>query len=408
MRPGSLVSRRTSTAQAVAAPEGQGARVAVFATLGPGSRDEARIVSLTARFRPTVWQFDRANKWRSAVRVVARLRRERPDVVVVEGTSIAAGVAVLIGRLAFKVPFVLSSGDAVGPFVRMIAPGLGVFGGMYEVVLCRACAGFIGWTPYLAGRAITLGATRAMTAANWAPTQPVSNGDRESTRRELGIPPDAIVFGLVGSLNWSARAGYCYGLELVRAIARTSRREVHVLLVGDGSGRERLVAEAGPQLGARVHLAGRVSRDELGRYLAVLDVGSLPQSVDRIGAFRYTTKLSEYLAAGVPIVTGQLPLAYDLGGDWLWRLPGDTPWSDAYVNALARLMTELSGAELRARRAAVPRNLPVFDKLLQTRSVGDFLTDILEREADKHSPGSTALRLSKRLGSRLNLRLPVR
>jgi glycosyltransferase involved in cell wall biosynthesis len=353
----------------------------VFATLGEGSRDEGRIVSLTASFGPTVWPFERASKWRSSLHLVRRLRSERPDVVVVEGTSVAAGAVVLVGRCVFKVPFVVSSGDAVGPFIRLIAPKLGIFADLYEIILCRACAGFIGWTPYLTGRAITLGAPRAMTAANWAPPQPVRNGDRETTRDELGIPPEAIVFGLVGSLNWSEHARYCYGLELVRAVRRTSRRDVHVVLVGDGNGRERLEAAAGPELGSRVHLTGHVEREELGRYLAVLDVGSLPQSVDRIGAFRYTTKLSEYLAAGLPIVTGQLPLAYDLGGDWLWRLPGDTPWAETYVDALAALMSELTVIEVTQRRASVPRNLPVFNEELQRRSVEGFLTDVIERAA---------------------------
>ena len=47
-------------------------------------------------------------------------------------------------------------------------------------------------------------------------------------------------------------------------------------------------------------------------HLAAFDLASLPQSVDGVGSFRYTTKLSEYLAAGLPIVTGQIPAAYDL------------------------------------------------------------------------------------------------
>jgi hypothetical protein len=49
-------------------------------------------------------------------------------------------------------------------------------------------------------------------------------------------------------------------------------------------------------------------------------------SVDQVGSFRYTTKLSKYLAFGLPVITGQIPLAYDLDDGWIWRLAGDAPW----------------------------------------------------------------------------------
>lgn len=360
-------------------PKPAGASIAVFSTLGSGSREEERIISLTAALDRDVWPFDRADKRRSALALLRRIRRERPRLVVMEGTSIAGGAAVLLGRLLFGVPYVVSSGDAVGPFIRLIAPRLRLAGYAYEIVLSRCSAGFIAWTPYLAGRAMTLGAPRAMTAANWAPAQASDPEDRESVRRELGIESDAIVFGLVGSLNWTERARYCYGLELVRAARRMSRRDVHVVLVGDGDGRARLEAETGPDLGVRVHLTGRVPRERLGRYFAAMDVASLPQSLDGVGAFRYTTKLSEYLAAGLPVVTGQVPFAYDLGGDWIWRLPGEAPWSETYVDALAALMAAIGPSDVAARRASVPRDLKVFDERLQRQRATAFLNDVIDR-----------------------------
>jgi glycosyltransferase involved in cell wall biosynthesis len=346
--------------------------------LGSGSHEEDRIVSLTAAFQPAVWPFDREHKVRCFLVLLRRLYRERPELVVIEGTSIVAGAVVLLGRLMVGVPYVVSSGDAVGPFIRLIAPRLGVVGHVYERLLCRCCAGFIGWTPYLGGRALTFGAPRVITAANWAPPQTLTAAGRAEVRGELGIAPEAVVFGLVGSLKWSQSAAYCYGLELVRAIRRTRRTDLHVLVVGDGSGLACLKAEAGPDLGCRVHLVGRVPRERLGRYLAAMDVGSLPQSVDGVGAFRYTTKLSEYLAAGLPVVTGQLPFAYDLEGEWLWRLPGDAPWTERYVQALAALMSGISEGDLQQRRAGVPRNLPLFDELSQRQRVTGFLADLLE------------------------------
>jgi glycosyltransferase involved in cell wall biosynthesis len=362
------------------------ASIVVFATQGSGSFDEDRIRSLTAALKPTVWAFDRRNKRRSALTLLRRLGRECPDLLVIEGTSIAGGVVALAGRLAFRVPYVVSSGDAVGPFVGLIAPSLAPAGHVYELVLYRFCAGFIGWTPYLAGRALTLGAPRVMTAANWAPAGTDDAADGTAARDTLGIPRDALVFGLVGSLTWSERASYCYGLELVRALRQTTRYDVRVLIVGDGTGLARLRAEAAADLGVRVHLTGQVPRDALGPYLAAMDVASLPQSVDGVGAFRYSTKLSEYLAAGLPVVTGELPFSYDLGAGWLWRLPGDAPWTQIYIDALAALMARLGPSDLQQRKAAVPRHLPIFDQQSQQDRVTEFVGDVLERAHGQRRP----------------------
>jgi glycosyltransferase involved in cell wall biosynthesis len=154
-----------------------------------------------------------------------------------------------------------------------------------------------------------------------------------------------------------------------------------VLLVGGGTGLERLRELAGDDLGTRILLPGPVPQELVTSYLAAMDVGSLPQSVDQVGALRYTTKLSEYLTAGLPVVTSQIPLAYDLDDGWLWRIPGDTPWSDTYVDALAGLMRDVSRAEVEQRRAAIPRDLPLFDEHDQRRRVRGFISDVLARTA---------------------------
>jgi hypothetical protein len=112
-----------------------------------------------------------------------------------------------------------------------------------------------------------------------------------------------------------------------------------------------------------------------------MDLVSLPQSVDGVGNFRYTTKLSEYLAAGLPVVTGQIPLSYDLDGQWLWRLPGYAPWSENYIFALARLMKSVTQADIRAKASFVPRNSPLFGRDEQVNRVTAFLSDILAEKS---------------------------
>jgi glycosyltransferase involved in cell wall biosynthesis len=356
-------------------------QVACFATQGTGSGDEARLVALLAPLAPQLLPFDRARKTRSSTKVLWHLVRQRPDIVITEGTGLGGGLALMAARLLGGIPYIVSSGDAIAPYLALTHPWLRLPGSVYEHLLCRLAAGYVGWSPYLAGRAISFGAPRAMTAAHWAGVIPTSEERqrlRAAVRAELGIPDDAVVVGLVGSLTWAKRRSYCYGLELVRAARQTSRGDLRILIVGDGTGRRRLEMFAGDDLGRRILLPGAVSRERVMEMLCAMDVASLPQSLDQVGAVRYTTKLSEYLAAGVPVVTGQLPLAYDLDDGWLWRLQGAAPWDPRYVADMARFLATVDRAAASARGSLVPRRLPLFDFGRQQRAVNGFVVEVVD------------------------------
>lgn len=360
----------------------QPAPVIVFATQGVGHGEEHRIRELTSGVPATVFPFDRSCKRQTFLRLLKTILKQRPKLVVMEGTGFGGGAALILGRLLRGVRYVVSSGDAVAPFLSARMPLLTPAFAAYERVLCRCSAGFIGWTPYLVGRALTFGAPRAITAAGWAPfpkTPDEAAAARARVRAKYGIPDDALVFGILGSLDWNPRVRYCYGYELVAAALRVHRPDVRVLVVGDGSGRPHLERLAAQRLGSTVILPGRVPRDEVNDYLAAMDVGSLPQSLDGVGSFRYTTKISEYLAASLPFLTGQVPLGYDLDNGCLWRLPGEAPWDDRYVNALAELMRTATREEVAHRRrlAALPLDR-TFDRQSQVNRVTAFLTDLME------------------------------
>lgn len=313
--------------------------------------------------------------------LIRAMRRGGGRALFMEGTGIAGGLAALYGRFRLGIPYVVSTGDAVGPWVRARSRFLWPLFSVYEYLLFRYSAGVIGWSPYLVGRALTMGAPRGVAVPGWAKTtMPAEqrSAARQEIREQLGIDADAIVIGIAGSLVWNPRVGYCYGIEIVRAMQQVKRNDVYALILGDGSGLDHVrtaVDRAGSS--SRVKVVGRVPRGEVPRYLAAMDIGSLPQTLDNLGMHRYTTKIVEYVAAELPMATSRVPAAFDLDTGWIWRIPGETPWSEEYVRGLAELLEKMASDELEAKAKAVKAVAATFDENLQRQRIRDFLHETL-------------------------------
>ena len=356
-------------------------RVFWFSTKGSGTNECVRIDTLLSNFenRKEI-KFSKKLKILGLLRMMKAVALEKPDLIVMEGTGIAGGAACLCGRLLHGVPYVFSSGDAVGPFMRSHHRVAGMFFEVYERVLCRLSAGFIGWTPYLCGRALTFGSPRAVTAAGWPLGSDASSVNIPETKRKMrakfGIPQETIVIGIVGALEWNPRKRYCYGWDLVECARRVKRQDVKFMIVGGGSGLDRLRSMAGDLLGKRVLLPGPVPLEEVVPVMCTFDVASLPQSMDGVGMFRYTTKIAEYLAVRLPVITNQVPMAYDLGVDWMWRLPGSAPWDRVFLEALVKLVEELRMEDISEVQAKIPKDLPEFRKDDQIRRVTSFVDEL--------------------------------
>jgi glycosyltransferase involved in cell wall biosynthesis len=351
-------------------------KVLCLATQGEGSSDEQRLLYLLQPLHPELLATTRSRRASIVPQLLRRALRLRPDVVVLEGTGLAGGAGVMLAKLLVGVPYVVSSGDAVAPFLRLFHPFARPFAGLYERALCALSSGYIGWTPYLVGRALSFGAPRAMTAAHFAPGATPTDS-RTAARASLGIPQNAIVIGIAGSILTDPRRGYSYGQELISALRRTTRPDLRVLVVGGGDGLSILSEMAADDLGRRVLLLGRRAAAEVPGYLSAMDIGALSQSVDAIGAFRYTTKLPEYVAAGLPVLSLQTPASYDLDTGWMWRLPGDAPWDETHIEALAQFMSTIGPKEIAEKRANVPQGMALFDPERQQRAVCEFVSDII-------------------------------
>jgi hypothetical protein len=201
------------------------------------------------------------NARKTAFRDLSTLIRSRPwRLIYQESTGIAGGLNLIMAARQRGQQYVVSSGDPVEGFFRVTkGEAIGRAFGVYERQLFRCCAGFIGWTPYLSGRALELGARRAVTvegAVDLRLFQRLGESERREIKTSFGIPPGNLVCGVVGSLKWTERQSYCYGLELVEAARRVQRKDVSFLIVGDGDGKKRLQDRVPEALRERVIFTG--------------------------------------------------------------------------------------------------------------------------------------------------------
>ncbi|HWF51434.1 MAG TPA: glycosyltransferase [Solirubrobacteraceae bacterium] len=200
-------------------------------------------------------------------------------------------------------------------------------------------------------------------------------------RASLGLPSDDLVVGVVGSITWSERRRWAYGLDLVEALADLRDYPIRVLIVGGGDGLEHL-RRRGSELGVseRLLLTGRQPHPEIPRLLSAMDVCVSTQSNDPIGRGRTTAKLPEYLACDRFVLATDVGTASKI-------LPTEMllPYSDSLDSAhparLAQRLAELCRRrdELHGGAGTRPLALEHFAYRRVAERVRDFLDAILER-----------------------------
>lgn len=115
-------------------------------------------------------------------------------------------------------------------------------------------------------------------------------------RKSYGLE-NFITIGMVGSLNWVEKHNFCYGWELISSLRYLKDLPVKGLIVGDGTGLERLKKLAKEyEVDDKVLFLGRVSYKELPRYINLMDICLSTQSNDIVGNVRTTGKLPLYMA----------------------------------------------------------------------------------------------------------------
>jgi glycosyltransferase involved in cell wall biosynthesis len=179
-----------------------------------------------------------------------------------------------------------------------------------------------------------------------------ASGSGTAVRRDLGLSPEDVVVGFVGTF------GPWHGAPLLaRVFARLCHDmpRLRGLFVGDGPELDQTREEIGINGGdGAVRFVGHVHPSEIPRYLDACDILVSPQVPlpDGIEFFGSPTKLFEYMAAGKGIVASQLGQIAEVLEDGRTALlvePGDETALSAAISKLA------DAPKLRAQLGAAAR-----------------------------------------------------
>ena len=255
-----------------------------------------------------------------AVRLAARLRKERPDAVILTTFKkvLLSGMACRMARVPFVVQRIVLQGDTPARGARYRF----AFRHLVDAIALNADSLR---APFLAGGR-TAGMAQLVTILDGvrAPMQIKAEG---AVRAELGIPADAVVIGTIARLAQQKRLD-----RLLRAVALMAT-PVHCVIAGEGSHLEptrRLSAELG--VADRVHLPG--FRSDIGDVLAALDTFVI--SSDREGM---ANAMLEAMTAGIPVVSTDVSGAREAIGNGEMPAGVVVPFDDG---ALANAIDELA------------------------------------------------------------------
>lgn len=327
-----------------------------ISTAGRG-QDSLRMRRLAKGLQAEVefYDLDRSlSKFAAVQKIWSLLTSKQWDLIYQEGTGIAGGLNLIRAFWAWRQPFIVSSGDPIGGFFyTKYGPIAGAVFGIYERLLYKSCSGFIGWTPYLTGAAMKLGAKRAATiegAVDLNQFYPFDVERKQALRAQYGIPDNHIVCGMAGSINWVARQSWCQGYELVQMMNYINRNDVTVLIVGDGNGKYRLEELVPDRLKPRIVFTGRVPGEKVADLINIMDIGFVTQIMGKLGNYRLSTKLPEYLACGTAIAMSPIPGFYDYVSSAGWALPAYHPASTDFHVQCAEWLDQLSLEEIKAKK----------------------------------------------------------
>lgn len=292
----------------------------------------------------------------SLLSLVALIRRLRPDVIVTHSSSDS-----WLAAIATRLP-----GTQL-PIVRMRHLSTPVASGM----LNRWLYGRVPAKVVTTGEAIRtllietldLDANKVVSIPTGADPSHFKPGARADARRQLGLPADAPIVGIVATLrSWK---GHRF---LISAMRDPRLAAARLVIVGEGPQsvalRDQVSAEG---LTDRVLFAGQ--REDVAPWLQALDVFALPST----GNEGVPQALVQAMLSEVPVVTtpvGAIPELVKDGETGLLVAPSD---ANALAAAVARLLNDprlarelaIAARRLAAARFGAPAMLDAMDAVLR-------------------------------------------
>jgi 1,2-diacylglycerol 3-alpha-glucosyltransferase len=272
------------------------------------------------------------------------LRRASPDVIVCGGYSYVASWQALSWARSRQVPFLLWSESNLQDRRR----SLPLVEGLKRAFLKR-CTGFV--VPGVAARkylhaqgipdALVYTAPNGVDNELFATAAAAARRKPDVLRSTLNLPARYFVF--VGRLV--REKGLVDLLAAYANLEEDLRRQVGLVVVGDGELRPQLETQARGVTPGVIRFAGFAHREQLAEYYALADALVLPTHTDTWGLV-----VNEAMASGVPVIVSRVAGCVADLVDEAWNgilfAPGD-------VIALSGAMKSLAGnPEIRASMAA--------------------------------------------------------
>ena len=156
--------------------------------------------------------------------------------------------------------------------------------------------------------------TDGVDLTRFRPRQPTDAAHLRELRQRLGIPPNRLLVGYLGLL-----APYQGTDDLIRAAQRVLQRHqgAHFLVMGFPNEHAYRHAAHAAGLANHMHFTGRIPYADAPQILRVLDIAVAPKRSESEG----NGKVLNYMAAGLPVVAYDGPVARELLGSSGLRVP---------------------------------------------------------------------------------------